>query len=578
MLSDEVISAIRCGEVIQRPVNVVKELLENSIDAGAKNILVKIEQGGKKSIEVGDDGCGMSFDDAKMSFLPHATSKVRSMEDLSSIKSLGFRGEALHSIASVSMLEMRTKEKGTDVGTLVSFFGGKLTAKPTGCVDGTHFVVKALFYNLPPRKSSLKADAVETAAISRLIGRYILLRPDINISYYVNGALHLIRKEGMSDDSVVSAVFGSDVASDIQKVRYELDGVSVSGFIGSPKIVRRNSDFIVIGINGRYIEDTQPYLKIIRDAYRHSIQSHEYPVVILRMEIDPGKIDPNVHPQKSSVGILDGELFKRCLYETISTCQRHLHPRAISPINSITPLTEASPMLLREDMANAVSNEFSETAIGEIERYPQEEIFDASAPQVSAHSYGLPEMEVLGQYRKMYIMACSNDMFFLIDQHALHEKILFEELFEKTKIETVKPVSPYVLHLSPEDSDLLESSVDLFKEHGLEIDRLDNETWKCYSVPSVCGEVIPEGEIISLIRDTVKNLSDKPDLEEFRRKVLAEVACKSAIRANDVLTHADMTRLVLRGRTMKDAYYCPHGRPSVKAFKTGTVDKWFKRN
>lgn len=580
MLSDEIIHRIRAGEVIQRPVNVVKELLENAMDAGATDIKIRIEGGGKKSIEVSDNGCGMSQEDARICLLAHTTSKVKSIEDLSSISSLGFRGEALHSMATVSLMELRTKEKDASVGTLVTNLSGHSVTKSIGCADGTHISVKSLFYNTPSRRSSLKADAAETLLITKLIGRYMIVRPGINFSYYVNNKLHMAQKVGMTEESIISSILGQDVARGLTRVDCEIEGVVVHGFIGSPNVVKRTAEGIVVAVNGRYVEDVSVYFKVIREAYRRSIQVNEFPCVILRISIDPAQIDPNIHPQKSAIGHLDEELFKRVVFESIFSSQRHIrHSDSEGFINKSSFVPRDGPLVTSEEPAldNFFTlNEDATSGIGKVEEYPQLEvpiIENEKAPE----QYSLPELSVIGQYRKTYIIASTPGFLFLIDQHALHEKQLFEELCAKSQIEILKPTFPYILNMTAEESDILASSVELFKEYGLEVDRLDNNTWKCYSVPALNGNAIPEGEIISLIKDTIGNLGDKPSLDDFKNKVLAEVACKSAIRANDVLTLADMTRLVNAGRNMKDAYFCPHGRPAVKVYRETTVDKWFKR-
>lgn len=573
VLPEEVVSRIRCGEVIQRPVNVVKELLENALDAAATEIKIKIENGGKKSIEVSDNGCGMGSEDAELCLFPHATSKIRSAEDLFSVYTLGFRGEALHSIATISMMEIKTRERGSDIGTLISNFGNKISVKAVGCGDGTHVSVKALFYNTPPRKAALKSDAAETAAITKLIGRYMLIYPQIEFSYYNNGTMHLMQRSGVSEEAILSAVLGNDISRCMKKIDYHNDDVRITGFVGSPNISRKNSDHIILSINGRYIETIFPYIKIIRDAYRGTIQSHDFPVVILRIIINPNKINPNIHPQKLEVEVLDPDLFKKSLFEAIISCQNYLRESGSDGFIFHQPPSKNGPLV-----APSVSNEFYEDTLGRVEDYPQK-LEDNLVLQHNNHdsSYNLPELEVIGQYRRTFIIASAPGFLFLIDQHALHEKQIFEELMEKTKIEFWEPPSPYLLHLSAEDSDLLSSSLELFCNQGLEMDQLDSDTWKCYKVPSFNGNPIPESEIINLIKNALNNLGEDPSLEDFRRKVVAEIACKSAIRANETLSLTEMTRLVQQGRHMKDAYYCPHGRPAIKVYRDATVDKWFKR-
>lgn len=570
ILPDDVVTRIRAGETIQRPVNAVKELIENSLDAGATNICIKIESGGKKLIEVSDNGCGMSTDDAKICFLPHATSKIKSIEDLTCIRTLGFRGEALHSISSISIMELKTKETGSDIGFSVSNFGGKTVHRMVSCSDGTHVIVKALFYNTPARKSAMKHDGAETLAITKLINRYMLLRPDVGFQYYVNGNLHVVQRRDMSEESMLSSILGSEIASGMKRVDFATEGGRVHGFVGNPNVTKKTSDGIVISINGRYIEDIQPYVKVVRDAYRRTIQSHDFPVVVLRITFDPEKIDPNIHPQKSNVDILDQELFKRIVFEAILSSQRYLKNSG-NEIYPITPLASDEALVLKQDPSE-VTNLFEDpNPFGNL----VENVSAVAKKQEDQYSW--PDLVVIGQYDKTYIIAESDKHFFLIDQHAMHEKQLFEDIYDKSVIDTFVPLSPYLLHLRAEDSDMLASSVDLFKENGLELDRLDGSSWKCYKLPAINGKPISETDIIALIRDTIGNLADTPSLDDFRKKMIAEVACKSSIRANEMLSHAEMSRMLQIAKKMKDPYFCPHGRPTTKVYRKETVAKWFKR-
>lgn len=543
--------------------------MENSLDAAANSIIVKIKSGGKVAVEVTDDGAGMCPEDARLAIQRHTTSKISSMEDLAGISTLGFRGEALHSIATVSMVTLRSRSRENEIGIHLTIRGDQVSEKMIGCNPGTTVLVENLFYNTPARRAAMRADNAETAAITKLVGRYMVLFPQVQFSYYVNGSLKIMTRKGMSDESVVSSVLGSDLIRSCRKISHEYNGVKIDGFVGIPSFVKRTSDFVVISVNDRYIEDNEQFVNIIREAYLRTIQSHDFPVAILRIKIDPTKINPNIHPQKASVELLTPDILKRALFEAVSRANVSLR-QAMN--DGFVPRNPISDALIQQSPQEAINNVFAEP-IGQVDQLPQQDI--AKAQQVATYSF--PELAVIGQYEKMYILAAAKDHFFLVDQHALHEKVLFEELMEKSQIDFVEIDPPYLIQLTPEDSDLLESSTALFANYAIDMERLDATTWRCRKVPTFNDMVIPESEIVHIITDTFKSVSDRPSLEEFKRRVVAEIACKSAIRANQMLSQKEMQSLVDRGRELADAYYCPHGRPTSKIYRKKTVDSWFKR-
>lgn len=575
-LSPDVISKIRAGEVIQRPVNVVKELIENSLDAGASDITIRVKKGGKQEISVIDNGSGMSIEDAKLCAHPHTTSKISAVTDLESLVTLGFRGEALHSIAQVSMLSIQTKTKGTDIGSLVSSFGGEISHRLTGCRDGTAVHVRSLFYNVPVRLSASKSDSAETALITKVVGRLMLLNPKVSFSYYVNDSLHLIQKSDGAQSESIRQVIGPTIMSGLREISFESKGISIEGYISAPHVVRKTCDYIVLSINGRYIQDTQPFIKMIRGAYRRSIQDHDYPIIIMRIKMDAGKIDPNVHPQKSTVGILDEESLKAAIYQVIVENHDYLRKSSISYGENVQQPTlpgmgsDPDSFRAEEPPPSYGSHEESLGLLSSLPSSPE-----LAPPRLDVYQF--PELDLVGQYDNSYILAGNTEFLFVIDQHALHEKILFEDLCAQQKIEFQEPIQAYVLHVTPEDSDLLESSCDIFKEFGFEIEKFSDNKWKCYRVPVLMGLPVSETHFLDIVRDTVGNLGDKPDLDGFRKSLFAEVACKSAKTVKETLSMSEMTGMLSKARTLGDAYYCPHGRPVAKVFRRSTVDKWVKR-
>ncbi len=664
LLSTEISNKIAAGEVVERPVSVVKELVENSIDAGADVITVEIRNGGTTLIKVADNGSGMSEEDAKTAFLRHATSKIATEADLDAIFTLGFRGEALSSIGAVSRADMYTKLRNEPVGTHVKCHGGLIELlDEAGCPDGTVFEIKDLFYNTPARMKFLKKDATEGAHITDLLVKYILSYPHISFRLISNGKQQLFSPGDNSLKNAVYTVYGRDYANAVIPVDYSIGNLRVSGMTGKGNLARPNRNFQSYFVNNRYIKSPL-IIKAVEEAYKNQIMIGKYPVSILNIEVNPSLIDINVHPTKLEVKFSqEKEIYelvyyavKNALYEVPNVPKIDIKPAegsfiredkgeqlSVSDLSKLipkqdyktrfNPFGEKKPDVKREvmpgkepqaepvkqqppenaepkktempeykDMSKAtVAPSFDALAQFKAERTENENpvmLFKSSepVPQESKaaeqpvadtvttlpqkHTAEKPEagIRICGQVFDTYIMAERGDELIIIDQHAAHERLKYEELKKSAadnKIFSQVFLEPVIITLSQEELAIYKENKEVFEAAGFETDEFGNRDIIVRGAPADLEWSDAESLVLELMTQLGEN--KKEIISKKQERFMYTIACKAAIKANHTLSADEMKRLVENVIGLENINTCPHGRPIMISMTKHEMEKQFKR-
>jgi len=558
VLSEKTVNQIAAGEVIERPASVVKELIENSLDARADEISVEVDEGGKERIKVKDNGVGMTKEEVKLAFQKHATSKIKDIQDLDDLSSLGFRGEALPSIAAVSKVKTLTKPEDQIEGTKIVLKGGDVVeVEETGCAVGTSIEVKDLFYNTPARKKYLKKTNTELSHISEVLTRNAISNPEVEFSLIHNGnELTFVPKSSSMLENIKS-IYGKEVAKRMVEVEKEFDDFSVRGYVSKPEISRSNRKHIFTYVNSRYVRNNVLKDGIV-DGFGTLLKKGRYPLAFLDMSIDPAKIDVNVHPTKTKIRFLEAERVSDRIAEAVNDA------------------------LLEEDL---VPDKSVETDVEDLDRGTAEkkeevggsqsrlEIDEESEVEESKLSY----MNVVGIVKDSYIVVETPSGMAVVDQHAAHERINYEELKDKVKdeIDSQKLVSPKTVELKPEEAALLRANEDLLEKLGFEIDHFGKTTFRLRAIPVIFGEV-QEKDLLHSILDELSGLSTN-SLEERREEMVKYMACHDSVTAGDKLSITSAKRLLEELGQMENPYTCPHGRPTMVSFAEKEIQKWFKR-
>lgn len=627
-------NSIAAGEVVERPASVVKELCENAMDAGATAIQIDITQGGIRSIRISDNGCGMDREDALEAFEAHATSKLQSITDLEHISSMGFRGEALPSIASVSEVTLRTRQIGSDSGTIVRIRGGVLEEHaPVGTAEGTSIEVENLFFNVPARHKFLKRDATEAARISDVVNRLILARPDISFMLRRDGKV-LIHSPGNADmASAVYAVFGREIqksAIDVEQVD-QANAVRVSGMIGRPNIARKSRASQFIFVNGRSVQS--PMInKAIDEAYRGYLMKGEFAFAILKIEIPQSLLDVNVHPQKLEVRFWnEAQVFSAVMHairdslynnleikseetvdsealakttEQTSPEQTQLDLESIANKTDELPITEApSPLEVATLGEEATAYAMDETEQAEphtresvetpvldpIDTHALEPVETQASSPIETRAHVHPDLEELlgaklvGVLFTTYIILEHGESYTIIDQHAAHEKVLFERLLMESKMgreaKSQILLAPEIVRVSHEEMDILNSETDFFMQLGFHYDRFGEQEIALRSVPYGSIGEHAAGSLRAAL-DEILDSKQNFGLEANRDAVylaIATAACKAAIKANDRITGPEIEALLRDLVTLENPYQCPHGRPVFIRSSKKEIEKRFRR-
>jgi len=551
LLEEKTIAKIAAGEGIEHPASVVKELLENSIDSGARRIEVEVKDGGSALIRVTDDGCGMSRDEASLALKRHSTSKIKSAEDLFSISTLGFRGEALPSIAAVSRLELLTGRNGSGSRLYVEGAETRETGD-AGCPGGTTVRVLDLFFNTPARRKFLKSASTETYHISDVVSKYVLAYPSISFKLISNGKQLAFSSGDGSRLNAFASVYGSDMAGSAVKVEFSSGYADVSGHAVRPSVTRIDRRSQAFFVNGRYVKNIL-LSRSLSDAYRTLIPSDRFPIAALFISVEPALVDVNVHPTKREVRFEKTNEVMKSVREAVGM--------ALGSGGQALGSRLQGEEKWKPEAASVFFENFSSAP--EIEMIEPEKQID-----------GINAFQILNSY----IVTLDGDGFTLIDQHAAHERVVFDRLASLPDDPARQGLLvPENIELSATDSDVLRDNMEVLRGLGFGIEDFGKNSFVLREVPA---ELVGSsaGDVVSDIVSELKS-SDRPvSVEARREKVMKLIACHSAVRAGDPMTHDEIASLVKQLRATANPLTCPHGRPTMAKFTRADLDRLFKRS
>ncbi len=576
VLDQATINKIAAGEVVERPASVVKELVENAIDAKATAITVEIKEGGISFLRVTDNGIGISKEDVPMAFLRHATSKIKSALDLVSIGSLGFRGEALSSICSVAQVELLTKTKDDFIGTRYVIEGGEeKILEEVGCPSGTTFLVHNLFYNTPARKKFLKSAVTEGGHINEWMERLALSRPDISFKYINNGKTILHTTGNKEIKEIIYYIYGKEIASAVIPIQTSADnhGIQLTGYIGKPLIAKGNRSNEIYFINGRYVK-CHIISRAIEDAYQSYMMGHKYPFTVLHLTVPQEFIDINVHPTKMELRFLDNEMMYHVVYETIRN--------TLSGKSMIVPVSlPKKPFELKQKEQNIPILQEQKTTY-----QTKKQVFLPAAKQ---DVVTLPldllskenkvEFRLIGQLFATYWLIEMGEQLFMIDQHAAHEKVLFERMMakleQKEEIITQNVLPPMILSLTLKEADCLKRNLSIFEKIGFVLEDFGGLEYKVTAVPADFVTVDAK-ELLLEILDTLLEDREFKSADILLEKV-ASLSCKAAVKGNHCMSEAEAKQLISDMLTLENPYHCPHGRQTTISISKQELERKFKR-
>ncbi len=571
---------IAAGEVVEKTMNVVKELVENSIDAGATTIKIELIDSGVKEIKVIDDGCGMDENDATLAFSRHATSKLKTLDDLFNINSLGFRGEALPSIASVSNIVLKTSNEKT--GTMVVVNGGNIeSVKSCDLKKGTTIIVKDLFYNTPVRLKYLKSLYTELANISDYVNKMALSYPNIKF-VLVNNEKELLNTNGSGDLlKTIFDIYGVVVANKMMYIENMNNDYKISGYISYPELTKSNRGSITLLVNNRVVKNYE-IVKAILEAYHTFIPKDRFPYIVLNIEVDPFLVDVNVHPTKMEVKFSKEDSLTSLIMETIDNKlnKKTLIPKAV--YENVEDKYYEDDLKVNEDLfgTNSIDDEKEET----LEKPKLEELtFDFSVNEEkekyeSEVNPRIKELTPIGIVHGTYIICENPDGMFIIDQHAAAERINYEKYYHALSTHsknTIDVLIPYKIELPTNEYIILEKNFNILDNLGFKYEEFGNNTLIIRSHPTW----LPKYAILEAIRKIIDIIIKEEDFNEdkFNEKVSITLACKMSIKAGDVITMPDITYLINELRHTKNPFTCPHGRPTIITYTKYDLEKLFKR-
>jgi len=577
LLKDETIGKIAAGEVVERPVSVVKELVENAIDAGATRISVEIEEGGSKLIRVSDNGVGMSREDLPLAVTRHATSKIVSFDDLEHLRTLGFRGEALPSIAAVADVTIRSSN-GSGGGAIAIDYGRVGAANVDAAPKGTTITVRNLFANVPARRKFLRQPSTEATYISRMIGAYACDRSDIQWSLTTDGR-RSIRTDGAGDDtSAAIGVFGTELADEVLSLtelpaEIRVPGVQVSGWISSPRVSRSHRQSLYFFVNGRLIQH-RALVFALEDAYHSLLMVGRHPLGMIRIELDPAMVDVNVHPTKAEVKFADERAVCRAV-------QRAAHQALLAQKQDVLPQVQFEPVPRASFSANQISFASDRTPVSigrefELDSRRQPEREEENAPPEEAHQSGIPVLRVLGQVGGTYIIAEGPEGMFLIDQHAAHERVMYEKILAQMQAKSVDQqpmLDPMVIELPPDELAIFDKSTEELNAIGFEVERFGEQSVIIRSIPALIKGVDIAERFHEILRELVGGGSGTTWLDS----VAISASCHTAIRAGQPLSLPEMRELVAQLERTQQPRACGHGRPTMLHMSQYELERQFNR-
>ena len=578
---DEILAnKIAAGEVVEKTMNVVKELVENSIDAKSDEITIKLIDSGVKEIEVSDNGIGMDEDDAKMAFSRHATSKLKNLDDLFYIESLGFRGEALPSIASVSNVRLKTSDG--EIGTLVSLKGGEeITVERCDLQKGTTITVSDLFYNTPVRLKYLKNLYVELANIVEYVNKMALSYPNIKFTL-INNDKVLLSTDGSGDLlKVIYQIYGVDITKKMVSIDGENDDYYVSGFISYPEVTKSNRNSITTLVNGRVIKNNE-LNKIIVDSYHTYIPKDKFPVIVLNIDVDPILIDINIHPTKMDIKFSKMEALKDLVESLITKKLKELVLIPNISVRDVSNISEVKNQIKKTEDVKDIETKYVEEisfdfSIGEdVSNYVEDNREDIVDENKAV--YRIKEMIPKGIVYSTYIIAENEDGMFIIDQHAAAERINYEKVLNalKENIVIVDLLVPIKIELPSHEYLIVRNNFSILEEYGFICEEFGINTILIRSHPNWIFDDVAE----ECVRKVVDIIATKEafDFDQFVWRMASTMACRMSIKANDYISYDDQVYLLNELRKCENPFTCPHGRPTIITYTKYDLEKLFKRS
>lgn len=611
ILNQETIDKIAAGEVVERPCSVVKELVENAIDAGSTAITVEIKEGGISFIRITDNGCGIERDQVAVAFYRHSTSKIRSAEDLLTVKSLGFRGEALSSISAVARVELITKTYDELTGTRYVIEGSKeLSNEEIGAPDGTTFIVKDLFYNVPARRKFLKTAQTEGSYISDMVEKLALSHPDISFKFINNNQTKLHTSGNGNRKDIIYHIFGREISSSLLEVKHECEYFKVEGFIGKPVITRGNRNYENYFINGRYVK-SNILSRAIEEAYKSFLMQHQYPFTVLYFTFF-SELDVNVHPTKMELRFDNNNEIYVELCDTIYAILSHKEMIPEVPVDS-TP----APKKIVHEYKEPIPEPFEKRRINEVRAAESRSVYGqsvtstvknysatepaAKAPETST-AYEPAQVvtgtqQTLGDYDKVFLTESSKKQFsiigqlfktywliefedklYIIDQHAAHEKVLYEKTMARlaNKDFTSQRISPpIVMTLDARECEMLEKYRPQIEQFGYEVEHFGGKEYMISAIPDNLFNIDMKDLFIEML-DDFSNSTGRQTPDIITEKV-ASMSCKAAVKGNDKLTLPEINKLIDELLSLDNPYNCPHCRPTIISMSKYEIEKKFKR-
>lgn len=634
VLDQVTIDKIAAGEVVERPASVVKELVENAIDAKAAAVTVEVKEGGISFMRIADNGCGIDREDVPGAFLRHSTSKIRNAEDLEHISSLGFRGEALSSIAAVSQVELITKTPEDSFGTRYMISGGKEEGlEDIGAPDGTTFLVRQLFYNVPARRKFLKTAMTEAGHVSDLMTRMALSHPHISFQFINNGQSKLHTSGNGNLRDVIYHIYGREIAANLINVTYEKNGIRITGYIGAPLISRGNRNFETYFINGRYVKSSIIY-KAIEDAYKDFTMQHKYPFTVLHIEVVGEDVDVNVHPTKMEVRFHNQQMVYNSIYEAVDQAlhEKELIPEVTIDVPKAAPKAQAKPEpkaqpkeviqpevnksakvqpekasgerdldYFMEQMKKRVMSYHQQISSAEVKGKseifkPQVQVDRVKEAAASYRAKQSPEQmtlfdgklldkekranyKIIGQVFDTYWLVEFDNSLYIIDQHAAHERVLYEKTLRemKTREFTSQMISPpVILNLTMQEAQLLRTYMDQFTRIGFEFEEFGQDSYAVRSVPANLFSIAKKELLMEMI-DSLSEEVHRRQSSELLDEKIASMSCKAAVKGNMRLSAQEVDALIGELLKLDNPYHCPHGRPTIISMSKRELEKKFKR-
>lgn len=611
ILNQETIDKIAAGEVVERPCSVVKELVENAIDAGSTAITVEIKEGGISFIRITDNGCGIERDQVAVAFYRHSTSKIRSAEDLLTVKSLGFRGEALSSISAVARVELITKTYDELTGTRYVIEGSKeLSNEEIGAPDGTTFIVKDLFYNVPARRKFLKTAQTEGSYISDMVEKLALSHPDISFKFINNNQTKLHTSGNGNRKDIIYHIFGREISLSLLEVKHECEYFKVEGFIGKPVITRGNRNYENYFINGRYVK-SNILSRAIEEAYKSFLMQHQYPFTVLYFTFF-SELDVNVHPTKMELRFDNNNEIYVELCDTIYAILSHKEMIPEVPVDS-TP----APKKIVHEYKEPIPEPFEKRRINEVRAAESRSVYGqsvtsavkdysaiepaAKAPETSTAyepaqvvtgtqqtlgdydkvfltESAKKQFSIIGQLFKTYWLIEFEDKLYIIDQHAAHEKVLYEKTMARlaNKDFTSQRISPpIVMTLDARECEMLEKYRPQIEQFGYEVEHFGGKEYMISAIPDNLFNIDMKDLFIEML-DDFSNATGRQTPDIITEKV-ASMSCKAAVKGNDKLTLPEINKLIDELLSLDNPYNCPHGRPTIISMSKYEIEKKFKR-